>query len=89
MSHNIFKFPSILFASNQKARRDFQACAISGNSKGVVRAKSDNCCNNSQAFSPLQSIVSNETLVCSISQASFTQVFHKFNNQTLKFLTIS
>jgi hypothetical protein len=35
-----------LSASNPKARSDFQAFAISGNSKGVVAAKSDNSQSN-------------------------------------------
>jgi hypothetical protein len=79
MSHNILKFHCIFSASNQKANNDFQAFAISGNSNGVVAAKSDNCCNKLPAFSQSQSIVSKLILVCSKLAAKLIECFHNCN----------
>jgi hypothetical protein len=58
---------------NQKANRDFQAFAISGNSKGVSAANILNSSSKSHAFSQSFNIVSNAILVCSKSHAIFNQ----------------
>ena len=70
-SHSFLRVSVIWSAQNQNAKSDFQAEAISGNSKGVFAAKSESSCNNAQALSQSFNIVSIAILVCSKDAADF------------------
>jgi hypothetical protein len=75
-SQSLLKVSCILFASIQNAKSDFPAFAISGNSKGVVFAKTESSFRSFPALSASPSIVVNAIDVCSKSQAVLSHIVH-------------